>query len=255
MFDEPARWLQSIENRIQYVEGRLRKGSPAVGLPFANGAVLFTVCPKGQRKVYEVYDRLALAAIGHPADVERLRMMAIDLAHTEGFMRSADDVTLQRLLHFGIAPQVKTAFDEMWRAPIIAKMLMVELAPNGSAPQFFTLNYDGNFQSRSSFGVAAGTPEAEESMEEALRNRQTAAPTLSDVLMEAARAWAVGYHVATKDYEYEEPPMPTDRNVADALAEARESMSFEAAVLDTTLSGKAKYRRVTEEELAILNAS
>ncbi|MBT5709841.1 20S proteasome subunit A/B, partial [Candidatus Poribacteria bacterium] len=157
MYDEPHRWLQAVENRILYVEKRLRGANPVVGLPYADGAVLFTVRPHGQQKVYEVYDRLALGGLGHPADVERLRMMAINLAHTEGFTRSAADVTLQRLLNFAIAPQVKSAFDEVFRSPVIAKFLMVELAHVGDDTRFFTLNFDGNFSSRDTFGIAAGT--------------------------------------------------------------------------------------------------
>ena len=63
MYDEPHRWLQAVENRILYVEKRLRGASPVVGLPYDDGAVLFTVCPHGQQKVYEVYDRLALGGL------------------------------------------------------------------------------------------------------------------------------------------------------------------------------------------------
>ncbi len=39
-----------------------------------------------------------MGAIGHPGDIERLRMAAIELASTEGFTRSAADVSLRRLV-------------------------------------------------------------------------------------------------------------------------------------------------------------
>jgi proteasome alpha subunit len=252
MFDEPHRWVQSLENRIKYVESRLREGSPAVGLPYADGAVLFTMAPAGQQKVYEVYDRLALVGIGHPADVERLRMMAIDLAHMEGFTRSAADVTLQRLLNFGIAPQIKAAFDEMWRAPFLAKMLLAELAPNGCDPQFFTLNYDGNFVSRRKFGVAGGTAEAEELMAESLGERPPASDSLTDVLRRAMEAWAVGYYVATKEAEYEDPPMPPEQVVQETITAACDRFVLEGAVLDCRRAGRAKYRPLTANEFAAI---
>lgn len=248
MFEEPHRWIQSVENRIQYIEGRLRRASPAVGLPYRDGALLFTVAPLGQQKIYEVYDRLALAGLGHPADVERLRMMAIDLAHTEGFIRSAEDVTLQRLLNFGIAPQIKSAFDEIWRAPFIVKMLMVEL--HRSKPLFFTLNYDGNFISRSHYGVAAGAQQAEEVMERLIMKSPPASDSLEDTLRCAARIWAAGYHAAVKEPDYEEPPTPTEANMNEALDEARKKYRFEAATLDATLPGKAKFRRLNSDFLA-----
>ncbi|MDA1193249.1 MAG: hypothetical protein O3A46_16355 [Candidatus Poribacteria bacterium] len=253
MYDEPHRWLQAVENRTQYIERRLRAASPAIGLPYENGALLFTVCPHGQRKVYEVYDRLALAALGHPADVERLRMMAINLAHTEGFTRSADDVTLQRLLNFAIAPQVKASFDEVFRSPIIAKMLMVELTPNGAEPQFFTLNFDGNFTHRKRYGVAGGTSASEELMLKVLDDESPESTSLEDALKAAARTWCIGYYVATKEPEYDEPPMPKDADIAEMFREAREDLRFEAAVLDRTRSGRAKYRELTTEELSALD--
>ena len=235
---------------MQYIEKRLRTASPVVGLPYRDGAFLFTVCPSGQRKLFEVYDSLALGALGHPADVERLRMMAINAAHTEGFVRSASDVTLQRLLTFGIAPQVKNAFDEVFRSPFIAKMLMVELMPNEHASQFFTLSFDGNFGSRTECGVAAGTPQAEDIMVRALKEQPPTSDALQDAVRAAARAWAVGYFVVTKAHEYEQPPMPSDNDIRATLRQAKERHSFEAAVLDRSARGRSKYRPLTASELA-----
>ena len=44
-----------------------------------------------------------MGAIGHPGDIERLRMAAIELASAEGFTRSAADVSLRRLAHYSLA--------------------------------------------------------------------------------------------------------------------------------------------------------
>src|SRR6185503_18574389 len=49
-------------------------GSPVVALGYDEGILLLTV---GQQKLFEIYDRIALGAIGHPGDIERLRMAAI----------------------------------------------------------------------------------------------------------------------------------------------------------------------------------
>jgi proteasome alpha subunit len=253
MYDEPHRWLQAVENRIQYVEKRLRGASPVVGLPYKDGAVLFTVCPHGQQKLYEVYDRLALGGLGHPADVERLRMMAINLAHTEGFARSAADVTLQRLLNFAIAPQVKTSFDEVFRSPVIAKFLMVELAHAGEDTRFFTLNFDGNFSSRDTFGIAAGTHQAEELMASRLADHPPASDALDDVLQAALMAWAVGHCVDSNSTQYDDPPMPSDEEVAAKLREAAAKLEFEAAVLDRATASRAKFRALEAEDIASLH--
>ncbi|MDE0022009.1 MAG: hypothetical protein OXT69_11610 [Candidatus Poribacteria bacterium] len=255
MYDEPRRWIQALENRVQYVEKRLRSGSPVVGLPYNNGALLFTMRPRGQQKVYEVYDRLAMGALGHPADVERLRMIAVNLAHVEGFARSADDVTLQRLLHFTIAPQIKQAFDEIYRSPFIAKCLMAELAPKAEQTQFFTVNFDGNFSSHDRFGAAAGTQDAEETALHAMESRLSESPGLEESLRCAVYAWGASFDAAfneADDDRIEERPPPSDDAVGAALAKAAERLLPEAAVLDHTLSGKAKYRKLTKEELRVV---
>ena len=56
---------------------------------------------------------------------EKLRKAVIDIAHLEGFNLSAADVTLQRLVSFGIGPLMKAAFDEIFRSPFIARAPLV----------------------------------------------------------------------------------------------------------------------------------
>jgi proteasome alpha subunit len=83
MIDEPYRWVEAISNRREYIENELATGSPTVGLSFSDG-ILFLTFGRDRRKIFEIYDRIAMGAIGHPGDIERLRMMAIELASTEG---------------------------------------------------------------------------------------------------------------------------------------------------------------------------
>ena len=256
MYDNPRRWIQALENRVQYVEKRLRSGSPVIGLPYENGALLFAMRPRGQQKLFEVYDRLAMGGLGHPADVERLRMMAVDLAHLEGFERSADDVTLQRLLHFQIAPQIKQAFDETYRSPYIVKCLLTELNPATEQTLFFTLNFDGNFSARERYGAAAGIPAAEEQALQTIEERLPAKPILEESLRCAAAAWSAAYCVALREADDDEdagdsngPADPTSEQIGKAVRAAMERYAPEAAVLDRAMPGKAKYRRLEEDDL------
>ena len=54
---------------------------------------------------------------------------AIDLAHMEGFNRAVSDVSLRRLVNYGMSPALKAAFEQVYSAPYIVKMLMAELEP------------------------------------------------------------------------------------------------------------------------------
>ena len=86
MFDEPFRWMEAISTRHSYVQEKLKKGQPVLAVPYKEGSLVmgFTAQPG---KIFEVYDRLALGSLGHPADLERLRMTLLDMAHVEGFNR------------------------------------------------------------------------------------------------------------------------------------------------------------------------
>src|SRR5438093_1626826 len=101
MIEEPYRWVEAIANRREYIEAQLAPGSPIAALGYRDG-ILFLTLSQTRQKIFEIYDRIALGAIGHPGDIERLRMAAIELASTEGFTRSAADVSLRRLAHYSL---------------------------------------------------------------------------------------------------------------------------------------------------------
>jgi len=100
MTEEPYRWLEAVANRREYVRDQLKGGSPALAASLPDGILLLGV-GGGQSKVFELFDRHALAGLGHPADIEKIRQAAIDAAHTEAFTRAPEDVSLRRLVGFG----------------------------------------------------------------------------------------------------------------------------------------------------------
>ncbi len=70
MFEEPFRFVEAIANRREYIESQIATGSPIAALNYQNGILLFTL-GRERQKIFEVYDRIALGAIGHPGDIER----------------------------------------------------------------------------------------------------------------------------------------------------------------------------------------
>src|SRR5271154_6427092 len=213
MIEEPYRWVEAVANRREYIEDQLRLGSPVVILDYAEGLLLLTVS-RETRKVFEVYDRVAFAALGHPADIERMRLVAIDLAHIEGFNRAVADVTLRRLVNFGMSPALKTAFEQVFSAPYIVKMLLVELGDDPETDSICKLDYDGSFvrseiETKEPFDVLAGTSEANKAMLDYLVEHDgEPRRALDDALKLAAKTWAVGMNAAEqgedKDGEAEE---------------------------------------------------
>ena len=139
MYDEPYRWVEAVANRRQYLDEQFKQGSPVVALSYADGILLLTVS-RGTPKLYEIYDRLGLGGMGHPADLEKLRFSLLEMAHLEGFNRSPSDVTGARLMKNGLAPIIKQAFEEIYKAPFIVKILLAEIGVKPEKDTFLTVN-------------------------------------------------------------------------------------------------------------------
>lgn len=237
MFEEPYRWVEAVANRREYLEEQLKTGSPVVALPCLEGILILSVSA-GTQKIYEIYDRVALGALGHPADVERLRNVILDMAHLEGFNRSPEDVTARRLIQFGLAPMVKQAFEEIGHAPFIIRFLIAEIDALNKRI-FYTLNYDGVFKEESRGALLSPPGEATERMETALSSigDSTTRP-MTELFPAALRLWALGE--------------TTEDQIEDYLKRALKERSLEAVLLSASFPGTAKYRLLTKDELSEL---
>lgn len=250
MTDEPYRWVEAIANRREYVEDQLRRGSPVVLLNYADGLLLLTVS-RETRKVFEIYDRIGFAALGHPADIERMRLAAIDLAHVEGFNRAVEDVSLRRLVNYGMSPALKTAFEQVLSAPYIVKMLLAELGDDPEHDLIVKLDYDGSLarsevELKEPFDVLAGAGKAEETMLRYLVDHNgNPRRSLDDALRLAAQTWAIGMHAAEQkdDAEVEEI------DPVKVLREHLKVRHVEAAVLDRTRPATGRFRLLDEKEV------
>ncbi|OGF53982.1 MAG: hypothetical protein A2Z21_05195 [Candidatus Fraserbacteria bacterium RBG_16_55_9] len=195
----PYDWQQTLRQKADYVEDRLRGGSPVVGLSCQAGALLLTT-RRTQRKIYEIYDRLAFAGLGNPSDLETVRQLSVDFAHAEGFQRSPDDVSIQRVVGLAISPALKRSFSDPFRTPLVLRALFVQVGDQPNNDLFFALNYDGEFLLQHQHAVAAGTEFAEQQMRRILTERETkrkpknALPLeLEAALEKAIQVWAVGH--------------------------------------------------------------
>src|SRR5687767_8808453 len=161
MNEEPYRWLEAVENRREYVREQLKGGSPAFGVKLPDGILLVAI-GSGNSKVFELFDRHALAALGHPADIEKVRQAAIDAAHMEAFTRAPEDVSLRRLVGFGMSPQLKTNFEQIFSAPFLIEVLLVEIHSNPANDLLVRLHFDGAFEfATGPLVVVASAPDLE----------------------------------------------------------------------------------------------
>lgn len=260
MYEEPYRWVEAVGNRRTYLDEQFKQGSPVVGLSYDGGILLATVS-KGTPKLYEIYDRIALGGMGHPADLEKLRFSLLEMAHTEGFNRSPSDVTGARLVKYGVAPVIKQAFEEVYKAPFILKIVLAELGHKPGKDALLTVNYDGTFEDTAGCAVLAATSAVQQEMMAYLRRESSADVPLSKAVATALFAWALGDRMQRQASEEREDggkertepsAVPDAQVLAAHLRDTMAEKTLECAVLDRNQAGSSKYRVLSPDELGRL---
>jgi proteasome alpha subunit len=252
MIEEPYRWVEAIANRREYIEAQLAPGSPIAALGYRDG-ILFVTLGQTRQKVFEIYDRIAMGAIGHPGDIERLRMAAIELASTEGFTRSAADVSLRRLVHYSLSPVMKTAFEQIYGPPYLARMLFAEVGERPDEDVFLRVEYDGEIasngatyaQARRDFAALSGTQQSRELMEAFLATQHTADANLATAFNCALDAWSIG-HMTLQTSDAKEPERAA---VTKHRQEQLATAAIEAALLERDAGRAIRYRSLSDNEL------
>src|SRR5438132_11012527 len=256
MIEEPYRWVEAIANRREYIEGQLAPGSPIAALGYREG-ILFVTLGQTRQKLFEIYDRIAMGAIGHPGDIARLRMAAIEHASTEGFTRSATDVSLRRLVHYSLSPVMKSAFEQIYGPPYLARMLFAEVGARPEEDLFLRVEYDGEIatngptfaQARREFAALSGIQRSRELMEEFLKAQHTPDSSFEAALNSALDAWSIG-HMFLQAGETKE--LPERAAVVQHRHEQLANAGIEAAVLERDGSRAIRYRSLSDKELRAL---
>ena len=257
----PYDYNEALGHRKDAIEERLREGSPVVGLAYEGGLLLLTV-RRTQRKVYEVYDRQMFSAIGMQSDIENIRLAVIQQAHQEGFERSPDDVSLQRLVGFYLSPALKKAFGDQWSGvPFVIRALFAEVARGRTGDTFYTLNYDGEFRQSSGAAVIAGTQAAEDRMLERI-GEPGKTRTRDEALESALLTWSVGAREALKPRMRGQKEEDEDLNPLRDLDEAEADQVFlrdelknstvEAGVLERRGARESRFRLLKPSDLDAL---
>jgi len=261
MYEEPYRWIEAVGNRRQYLDDQFKQGTPIVALSYPDGILLLTFS-RGTSKLYEIYDRIALGGMGHPADLEKLRFSLLDMAHVEGFNRSPSDVTGNRLMKYSLAPMIKQAFEEIFKAPFIAKILLAELGLQAERDQFLMIDYDGSFEESRGFSVIAATSSIRQKMLAFLKTHSNESiDSLQSAFDLAVKTWAIGslLHLSAESGDHQggegqqadrTAPFhdPDEKALFDHFRLSLSEKSLECALLDRTHPGSSKYRNLPPDQ-------
>ena len=234
MTEEPYRWLEAIGNRREYIREQMKGGTPVFALARPEGILLVGV-GQGSSKVFEIYDRHGLAALGHPVDIEKLRQAAIESAHVEGFNRSSKDVTLRRLISFALSTMLKNSFEQIFSPPFIIECIFAELGEGGAKDVLVRVHYDGNHHYETS-GVLVAHADSKKEAEAAEWLRKQLKPEQS--LTYAAGLCLLAWQTLAGDKPFAELAVPNElpKSIADK--------TVEVALLDRKMPGPVHYRVV-----------
>jgi proteasome alpha subunit len=260
MYEEPYRWIEAVANRRQYLDDQFVQGNPLVGVSFSQGILLLTF-NRGTEKIYEIYDRIALGGMGHPADLEKLRYTLLDMAHVEGFQRSPADVTASRLMKNGLAPVIKQAFEEIFKAPYIAKILLAEVGNTQDRDRLFTINYDGMFEEQREFGLLAASTSVRGLLAQEWKAHGSLT-SLQSALEVSLRLWGLAslLQASSPSQDKEEEgtapsatssvsTMPDDEAMTSRIRETLSKESLECVLLDRESGKMETYRTLSQAEL------
>jgi proteasome alpha subunit len=181
-------------------------------------------------------------------------MAAIELASTEGFTRSAADVSLRRLAHYSLSPVMKSAFEQVYGPPFLARLLFAEIGTSAGEDLFLRVDYDGTIaangnspaQARQGFAVLGGTGTSAELMESFLKKEHVSDAPFETAIQVALDAWSVG-RMATGENGIKELPerAAIDKHRQEQLADS----GIEAAILERKSKSAIRYRTLMHEEV------
>lgn len=243
MNDEPYRWLEAVANRREYIREQLKGATPVFAFSRPEGILLVGI-GSGNSKVFEIYDRLALAALGHPVDIEKIRQTVIEAAHMEGFTRSPEDVTLRRLLNFSLGPALKTNFEQILSAPIIVECVFAEVGATASADVMARVSFDGTYRFEAKGVVVVHTKSTDEAAAATWLGEQ-----LNDGMsLGAVRRLALAVSGALTAEKPFTPPAVSEENGAEISVAA--GRVVECALLDRRTHARVRYRPLEPAEIS-----
>jgi proteasome alpha subunit len=225
----PYDWQEGIGNRAQYIEGKLSQGAPVLAVSLPEGILVFTF-RRQARKIYEIYDRLLFAGIGQQSDVEAIRVAALEFASREGYSRSEEDVTIQRVATAMSAP-LKRAFADFGTSPLVARTLFAEVNEAPDEDLYYALDYDGDYTMSRRRAVIAGTQDVADAALERIRSLSTDG-SVEDRLAALREVW-----LAVMNPEGTQP-----------MEELIQGLSPEAFLLERSNVRENRFRLLTPEE-------
>ncbi|HMT31241.1 MAG TPA: proteasome subunit alpha [Dermatophilaceae bacterium] len=176
---------QLMKDKADYARKGIARGRSVVVLQYDRGIAFVAENPQSLRKISEIYDRIAFAAVGMYYEFENLRVAGIRYADLRGYSYDRSDVTARGLAN-AYAQTLGTVFTQEPK-PYEIEICVAEVGRSAEQDQIYRLTYDGSVSDQHGAMVMGGASAA---AEEWIKARWSAGLSLADALALAVSALA-----------------------------------------------------------------
>jgi proteasome alpha subunit len=228
---------QIVRDRSEYARKGISRGRSNVVLTYEGGIAFVAENPsKALHKISEIYDRIALAAVGRYNEFESLRVAGVRLADMRGYAYDRRDVT-GRALANAYAQTLGSIFIENQK-PYEVEIVVAEVGRSAEDDQIYRLTYDGSVSDEQGFVAMGGQADT---VAQHLRDNHAADASL-------AAAVAVAVHALEAGTAGQVLPTPGAGQPANNGERRLAAGSLEVAVLERSRPRRC-FRRITGAHL------
>lgn len=149
---------QVMKDRADFARKGIARGKSVVVLSYRDGMALVAENPSATlRKIGEIYDRIAFAAVGKYNEFESLRQAGVRYADVRGYSYDRVDVTARGLASV-YAQSLGTVFTAEQK-PFEVELAVAEIGVQEGGDHIFRLNFDGSIADESHFLAMGGQAE------------------------------------------------------------------------------------------------
>jgi proteasome alpha subunit len=179
---------QLMKDRADFARKGIARGRSVIVLSCREGIALIAENPsRSLRKIGEIYDRIAFAAVGKYNEFESLRQAGVRYADTRGYSYDREDVTGR-----GLASVYAQSLGAVFTAeskPFEVELAVVEVGAAPAEDQLYRVNFDGAISDEPGVIVMGGDAQTITTVVDGIRAAGNGGvPGIADAIRAAAAA-------------------------------------------------------------------
>lgn len=226
---------QAMRDKANYARSGISRGRSCVVLKYADGILMVAPNPSTTlRKISELYDRIAFAAVGRYNEYENLRRAGVTYADVTGYQYDRHDVTARSIANW-YAQTLGEIFTQNIK-PFEVEIVVAEVGQHADGDQIFRITFDGSVTDEPGFVAFGGQADQ---VSAALKERYSEGMSLTQAFAAALAALSA--------------PGKGDGEAGGGARSDITASQLEVAVLDRTRTHRT-FRRVRAASLERLIA-